>query len=235
MAAWVPNGGLMDGWSWKDGGAVRLGGEVVRANHAGSGWRWLEGEASVVGESLEVSSGGLNGPALRTIGVDRISAKGNPSRWDVAVHGLETEGLNGDFDLVGGSASDWTLDARLVEADVEQLMVGWDGLIGAGADGGSAAKSEVDWKLSLGGLRWGSLALQGIQGAGSFAPATSSGEVDQLSGQAFGGQVSGSGQWSPRTVRFNGLMSGASLADALEGTGGLGQSTLMPHHVKGTV
>ena len=235
LAAWVPKGELMDGWVWKEGGVVRLGGELLLVNDGGSGWRWLEGEASVVGESLELASGAMNDPALRTLGVGRISAKGNPGRWDVAVQGLETDGLDGDFDLVGGTASDWKLDARLAEADVEQLMTGWGGMMRDRAVGGSVPMPDVNWKLSLGDLRWGSMVLQGIQCDGTFAPAASSGKVDQLSGQAFGGQVSGSGQWNPRTVRFDGLMSGASLADALEGTDGLGQSTLMPHHVKGTV
>lgn len=233
--AWRPESvSLPTGWSWSDGGQLRGSGSVSAVRNLRGDWQWTLDDAA----ELEVRSLSLAQDQQGNV-MELGSAlwTGGPDRWVLDAQGIRLPGADGRarFEWNGGSG-EARLDVDGMDLDrLESLFAASGEKEGGASSALSDRLLDAPWTLDV---RCGStmklpLDVERWSMQGRWKDRTL--HVDQMEAEAFGGRVSASGSWREERLEMTGQLAGADLPGLLEGTSGLGQTTLLPRHVRGVV
>lgn len=231
--AWRPESvALPAGWSWSDGGQLRGSGSVSASRDERGDWHWTLDEAGTLearslacewnGEAVELGS------ALWT---------GGSERWTLDAQDIQLPGVDGHANVKWqGESGEVHLDVGALDLHrLEHFFSARDGLADGGASGPSGGVLAAPWDVTVqcGPTKRTPLDIQRWSMKGRWSGREMA--VDEVEADAFGGRIAASGLWKAERLEMSVGLKGADLPAVLEGTSGLGQTTLLPRHVRGVV
>lgn len=227
MAEWAV---LPSGWTVSEGGQIQFSGgvEVTAVGGELQAMEWAQ-DTRITAEEVGITDGHFE--ARVASGVAEWKGAG----WQASISGIQAPGVaSAEVQLDMRDPKEGRADVVLAAVDVAPLL---DGLNAWSAKTQSSAKSAGSdggpWAISVdcGGLAYGALRTDRTQMTARWQ-----GEVltiESLEADAMGGRLQAEGRVTGARADLEGRMSAVDVAAFLEGTEGLGQSTLLPRHVRG--
>ncbi len=230
----------MSGMDWSDlgrvdeGGTLRGKGALKLTRNRGGDWAWASGAVEFGLTDLRGALNTSKDPFV--FHVAKASASGQGQRWKVTLDDVTAPGISGAAELVGtmdGTRCDIDLDLSVLDVDLLHPLT--QGSAETGQTRSMDWLPNVDWVAHLRRFNWDKVSAQSVEAQGSVNPLTKEVRVASLSADVFGGRMAGGGVLDERGLEFEGRLAEVEIAELLEGTSGLGQSTLLPGHVQGQV
>lgn len=223
-----------EGWGVGPDGVVQSVAEVGLRRSSQGTWRWKSGEVDVTLSDVACTMPGSIPEGARRWSVDGAHIVATPDQLMADVDALSGPGLQGGEIHLNQQAKDgpMELDVQVERMDVAALM---DAFSSTGSQGQFAGGDGplLNWKVSLDTWSWDALHASETEASGTYDWQAAQGQVKQAESSVFGGNAAVQGRWDARGIRLDGGLLGVSLSALLEGTDGLGQSTLLPSHVGG--
>jgi len=213
----------------RDGGRVDVDGglELTIRQGASAQWNILPGSSAFLSDLSMTQDGGA-------ILVERIEAsKTEDGRGGaLTLSGLALPGASGRVEARWTDGSGF-LEADLVRLDVDDLLPMVDGLMD-GAEGNGDGLPGL-WRVDVecGPVEQGPLMLDRMSMEGNWKDGVF--EVEEMEAAGMDGRVEAWGRIDGERARLEGRLVDGDLAQVLEGTSGLGQTILLPRHVRGRV
>lgn len=216
---------LPEGWTCKEGGAFSGKGQFGLRRSSGE-WSWTGG--SCLAELTDFGLGSAQGEFV--VGSSKWDAV--PGGVAVTFEGLKGPGLQGPAagTVRGSEGNPLEVAVKADAVDVEALL---GVLRGNGGASGSTVPGSMVWAVDLASVRWQNAVVRQLSARGQWDPASGQGTLEEVEAVLFEGRCSGRGEWSGKALEIRGRLADASIPQLLEGTEGLGQSTLLPSHVRG--
>lgn len=216
---------LPQGWMMGKEGALRGTGPFLLERKGKGDWEWKEGDLEIALTRCQWDVG------EGTLGVEAVMGEVGPSALGLRLQGIKAPGFMGSMEL----ESNWREGLWQVQADVQSVDVGallsW--LPEKESGDGRPMGGVVDWGGVMHEVKWGALIAREVDAQGTWDLRSGEGEVVSMSASVFGGRATATGEWDRREVSLDGRMAEAEIPELLIQTGGLGQTTLLPHHAKG--
>lgn len=229
----VMQGLLPEGLTLQEGGQLGLTLDVDFDEGRDGQWRWSGGSGDARLDAVFLQEKGCEGADCLWEMVDaRVDA--HPDSWSLSVGELKGPGFDGKLECRDAGQGVWEIDAGLGRLDVpvlEQALMGLDAS-GNGSRSGFMPDG-VHWNVKVDQVEWNALTASVMMAKGEFNPNTGQGRIEEMECGVFGGSVETTGSWDRNAVRFDGRMMDVDVAELLVGTEGMGQTTLLPVHVRG--
>ena len=221
------------GWGVKTGGVVRAQFDVEGGREQYEAWSWSSGTMQASATDVGLNFVGDGPSSGFSLDVAEAQANASPDGWELNLKSLVTGGANGDVVVrreAGGH--DIEVEAQVVECNVTEFL---DGLANVSSEEGTAPANfpRVQWSVEVDQLRWEALSVGPMGARGSYDVGRQKGVLAALNAQAFDGDVEAHGVWDIHSIELQGSVLDVELSAFLEGTQGLGQTTLLPSHVRG--
>lgn len=226
MAAALPTGVVLG-----DGGTWSLKADVNLERPKSGDWKWSSGSCEGtfdVGLIQSMGSGGPENPWK--LGQGQFEA--GPKTWSVGVGDFKGPGFDGRMSIAEGGQGGLSLEVALNRLEVPLFQRAISGFGSGDGDPGDLP-GRVLWNISVEDVAWDALTADRLSARGEYQPRIQEGRIENVESEVFEGALMASGRWDRRGIRFDGRMVDVDVAALLSGTGGLGQATLLPSHVKG--
>ena len=226
---------LPDGWKLKPGGVLRAEGNIAASRSQQQPWSWSQGtfEATITDVGLVFQADQAGAAPPLNVGEARVMA--TPKEWELYLGQIRGWGVAGDVNVSQPSGVDVIqVAAQASSCDLTELLAAVSDMP-SGSDQSNGNGPNVDWSLEVDQITWGLLSARSVGAQGTFNVGRQEGVLNSLSAQAFDGLIDLGGIWDQQTLALEGRVVDADFSSFLEGTQGLGQSTLLPSHVRGRV
>ena len=227
LVAWAsPAVTWPEGWSLTEEGQIRADGRMALRSGGQGGVSW------------EISNGAkCSAEGVRWLGtegelkVGALEVRAEGDGWSAVCSDVRAPGVSG-ASLKARQQEEGQLDLVLDGLEVAPFLKVWNDWSPAPVwTGGSGTIAPWNVTVECGPVRYSSLRadrmeVQGRWSSGRFV-------IHEMEADAMGGQLEGTGVVDDLRVDFDGRMTGVDLPSFMEATDGLGQSTLLPRHVRG--
>lgn len=227
MSEWAA---LPSGWTVSEGGQIRFGGgvDVTAVGGELQAMEWAP-DTRITAEAVGITDGRFEAR------VASGEVEWQSGGWSASISGIQAPGVpSAKVQLDMRDPKEGRADVELAAVDVAPLLEGLNAWLDKTTPGATASRSDGGpWAISVdcGGLAYGALRTEKTQMTARWQ-----GEgltIESLQADAMGGRLEAEGQVTGMRADLEGRMSAVDVAAFLEGTDGLGQSTLLPRHVRG--
>lgn len=223
-----------EGWGVGPDGVIQSVVDVGLRRSGQGTWQWNSGEVDISLSDVVCTMPGSSPEGGGSWSVDAARISAAPDKLIADVASFSGPGVQGGVIHLNQKSKDDAieLDLQVERVDVAALLKAF---ISDEAQGQFAGGDwpKLNWKVSLDEWSWDALHARQTEASGTYDWKASRGTFEQAKSAMFGGNAAVQGRWDARAIHLNGGMLGVSLSALLEGTGGLGQSTLLPSHVGG--
>ena len=224
---------MPQGWEIKKGGVMRAQFDLEGDRPNRQPWTWSRGKVHVDASDLGLSFGSIaNGDAL-VLDVAEAEANASPEGWELSLKAFEAVGTNGDV-VIRQNFDEGSIEveASVAECDVTDLLNAF-AQVRPKEGKGVENLPLISWSVQVDQLSWGVLSARSIGAQGTYNAERKKGVLSAVKALAFDGNVEAHGAWDFKALQLQGTVVDVELSSFLEGTQGLGQSTLLPSHVRG--